>query len=312
MMTLPIVTRIDAFQRRHRVFAFMVAVMTKLSQDQSSSLAALFAYSSLFAIFPILLALISVLGLLLAHDPAVRNSVINSSLSNFPIIGTQLRSNIHSISPNILPLILASFTALMASRGVAGIAARSMSQIWYVTTSEMPNFINTLLRSFIWAGYVGILTNLGAALSSFSMLGPLVSIGGATLVNLCLFIGAQRLCLPRSIGFSKFYRGAIASGIAWQLLLYFGTQIVKNQLSHSTPLYGFFAIVLGLLTWVYLVAFITLVFSTADVVREYKLTPRSLDQSDPTEADIRAQHLIFNARANPAIDAIDNGSKRRQ
>ena len=44
----------------------------------------------------------------------------------------------------------------------------------------------------------------------------------------------------------------------WQVLQAIGGYLVAHQLAHASPLYGTFAIVLGLIAWLYLQAELTL------------------------------------------------------
>ena len=59
------VRRADRFQQRHAVLAFPWAVAQKFGNDQAGGKAALMAYYGLFALFPLLLLLATVLGLVL-------------------------------------------------------------------------------------------------------------------------------------------------------------------------------------------------------------------------------------------------------
>ncbi len=293
--------RLDVIQRRNRILGIVFAVNTKLSQDRSSALAALFAYYALYAILPALLAATSILGILLSKNISLQHDILNSALANFPIIGNQLRSNVHSISGSTFELAGALIAAIMAVRGLAQLSIRSLGRIWYVMPSQAPNFIQTQVRSVLWGLVIGVGASLGTTLAALSSHQLILSIVGSLVISSGLFILAERLCLPSSIPVRRFYRSALASGIAWQLILFFGAQIIKHDLSHSTPLYGFFGIVLGLLAWVYLVSFMTLVFSTVDVVLTLKLWPRALDKSKPTEADIYVQELMVETQVNPSI-----------
>jgi uncharacterized BrkB/YihY/UPF0761 family membrane protein len=46
----------------------------------------------------------------------------------------------------------------------------------------------------------------------------------------------------------------VVAGIGWQALLAAGGYLVGPNLKHATEVYGFFATVLGLLSWLYLAA----------------------------------------------------------
>src|SRR5215217_4517334 len=90
-----VVRRVDRWQQRHRVPGFVFAVLRKFGDDRGSTLAALFAYYAFVTLFPLLLLLVTLLGYLLAHHPALQERVLHSALLDFPIIGDQIAENIH-------------------------------------------------------------------------------------------------------------------------------------------------------------------------------------------------------------------------
>jgi hypothetical protein len=65
--------------------------------------------------------------------------------------------------------------------------------------------------------------------------------------------------------------------------------------AHSGAVYGVFALVLGLLAWLYLQAQITLYAVEAAVVRARKLWPRSLVPPPLTQPDVRAYTMYATA-----------------
>src|SRR5437763_814035 len=85
-----VIRRLDAFQQGRPPLAFLVAVIKKFGDDSAGSLAALIAYYGFLALFPLLLVLITVLGLVFANDPGFQHRVVNSALSQFPIVANQL------------------------------------------------------------------------------------------------------------------------------------------------------------------------------------------------------------------------------
>jgi hypothetical protein len=79
-------------------------------------------------------------------------------------------------------------------------------------------------------------------------------------------------------------------------LLALGSFLVDRQLRHATQLYGFFAIVLGLLSWIYLGAQVMLLSAEMNVVLARRLWPRGL-RPPMTEPD----RLVLSAQAEEAV-----------
>ena len=82
--------------------------------------------------------------------------------------------------------------------------------------------------------------------------------------------------------------GAAVAGVLFTLLQAVGGYLVGHNLKHAQQLYGFFAIVLGLMSWLFLSAQVTLYGAEVNVVRARRLWPRSILQPPLTEADQRA------------------------
>ena len=82
--------RVDDFQRRHRVVGFPLAVLYKYFDDQGPYLAAILTYYAFIAIFPLLLIALVGAGLRAAGQRGAAGAVLDSALSQFPIVGTQL------------------------------------------------------------------------------------------------------------------------------------------------------------------------------------------------------------------------------
>src|SRR6266511_4956071 len=88
-----IVSRVDAFQQRRRWTAFPFAVIKKFGDDQAGYLAALIAYYGFFSVFPLLLVFVTVLGLILGSGSHLATTIQQSALSQFPVIGQQIKVN---------------------------------------------------------------------------------------------------------------------------------------------------------------------------------------------------------------------------
>src|SRR5437588_1065395 len=87
---------LDDYQRRHRWLAVPIAVVYKFSDDQGGYLAALITYYGFLSLFPLLLLAVTVLGFVLQGNTSVQHDVIGSALSQFPVVGKQIQTNLHS------------------------------------------------------------------------------------------------------------------------------------------------------------------------------------------------------------------------
>jgi uncharacterized BrkB/YihY/UPF0761 family membrane protein len=107
----------------------------------------------------------------------------------------------------------------------------------------------------------------------------------ALLLNVPLYLAGMRILTAGGVSTRDLFPGAVLGGVAWTALQFLGSYLVARQLQHTSELYGFFAIVLGLLFWLYLAALILVYVSEVNVVRARRLWPRSISPPPLTPAD---------------------------
>lgn len=115
----------------------------------------------------------------------------------------------------------------------------------------------------------------------------------AVAVNASIFLLAFRVSTAHETSMRDLLPGAIIAALIWQLLQLFGAAYVGNVVKDAGLTYGVFALVLGLLAWIYLGAVGVVVSAEINVVRAKRLYPRSLmtpftDNVDLTRADQQA------------------------
>ena len=125
----------------------------------------------------------------------------------------------------------------------------------------------------------------------------LANLAAAAAVNVGLFLLAFRVLTPQQIPTRQLVAGALVAGVAWQALQAVGGYLVGHYLRHTSQVYGVFAIVLGLLFWLYLGARLTLYAAELNVVAARQLWPRSVLQP-LLAADQHTQ------KANPAMPLL--------
>ncbi len=305
---------IDRFQQRRRWLAFPVAVWKKFGDDRAGNLAALIAFYSFVSIFPLLLVLVTVLDLVLMHDPALRQKVLSSALADYPVIGPQLRASVRALHETGAALAIGLAAIFLGARGVAAAAQNAFNTVWEVPLSQRPGFPWSWLRSIGLIAVVGLGETLTSVLSGIAGGAGHVITGagahiGAIAVSLVLNIGlfwlGFRLATARVVAGRDLRLGALVAGVAWQILQIAGGYVVAHQLAHSSSLYGAFGIVLGLIAWLYLQAEITLYAVEVNVVQASGLWPRSLFPPPLTTQDRRALQLYAKAQERRPEEVID-------
>ena len=74
------IRRIDGFQQRHLVPSFVFGVIKKFGDDNAGNLAVQVTYTMFITVFPLLLLLVTILGIVLAGNPSDRARVLHSAL----------------------------------------------------------------------------------------------------------------------------------------------------------------------------------------------------------------------------------------
>jgi membrane protein len=289
----------DRTQQRWPWLALPVAVWKKFGDDQAGNLAALIAYYGFVATFPLLLVFVTVLDITLKNDPALRNDLVNSALAHYPVIGDQIKTQLHTPTASGLPLVIAIVVLLLGARGVAGAIQNALCEVWGIPRADRPGFPWSFLYSMALVLAVGgglVLTTFlsGLAGGIGHVLNGTAAQIGTVAVSLVLNVGvfwlAFRLATVRRIRWRDMWIGAAIAAAVWQVLQLVSGYVVSHQLSHASSLYGTFGVVLGLLAWLYLQAEVTLYAAEVDVVLTRRLWPRSIksDNGDRAESDEKA------------------------
>jgi YihY family inner membrane protein len=286
--------RVDTFQEHRPWLAFPYAVVRKFGEDQAGNLAALIAYYGFFSVFPLLLVLVTVLGMVLRGHPGLEQRVLGSALAQFPVIGTQIQRNVHSLQGGGLALVIGIVLTLWSGLGVVKATETAMNTVWNVPYRKRPNFIFSTLRALLMLAVLGVITLAAAVVGgvgagSGSWLRVVAGLMLSLALNFALFLLAFKILTAAPVAWDDLWIGAALGAVAWTVLQALGGYYVSHQLRSASEVYGAFGTVIGLLAWIYLGAQITLLGAEVNVVRARRLWPRSLVQEPPpTEADRRA------------------------
>lgn len=275
--------KLDSLQQKYRPTAFAAAVIKKYSDDDGGYLAALITYYVFLSLFPLLLVATSLIHLFLGDFPEVQERVINGINDYFPAIGDDLQSSIQGIHRSGIALVAGTLITLYGARGGAGTIRYTFNKIWNVPKKDQLGFpiatLHTFLLVLIGGGGLvaaSVLSSYAAGLTDIFIY-RVIPFG----ISLLVLIGVFYLVFGLSINSREPTRrdllvSAIAAAIGVQILQLAGLYLVTHQLKSMSSLYGTFAIVLGLLFWIYLQAQVLLLAAFAGAVHSKKLWPRKL------------------------------------
>lgn len=290
--------RLDQGQQGHKATAFVYAVFKKYGDDSGGVLVVNLAYSAFMALFPLLLVLVTVLGLAIGDSPALMARVRGSLLVQFPIIGPQLLHNVHALrSHGVVGLAVGLVGLLYGSLQLGQSGIYAMEKIWNLPASRQPNWVVRMGRASAFLVVLGVgfvVSTAAAGIGTFgtsSLLFGLLGAVAALVVNFGQYVLAFRVLTPRSIELRRLLPGAALAAVAWSILQGLGSYLVGHVLRSASGLYGTFGLVLGLLYWLYLGARVTMLSAEVNTVLFHRLWPRGLVQPPLTPADQAALAL---------------------
>ena len=313
---MSVVERVDRFQRSHPRAGLPIAIVYKFVDDQGNYLAALVTYYGFIAIVPLLLLSSTILSFVLQGDPALQQQLLDSAVGQFPVVGAQL-SQPHGISGSGLGLAVGIIGTIYGGMGVAQAAQNAMNTIWRVPRNERPNPLTSRLRSLLLLAIVGLavlgttaLAALGSTVDLFGS-GMKVLIGLLTLlVNTLVFTTAFRVATAREITMRQTVPGAFGAALVWQILQYVGAYYVQHVVAKASDVNGVFALVLGLVAWIYLESVVVVFAAEFNTVRSLRLYPRALltpftDDVELTKADERSYTEQAQAQRAKGFEEIE-------
>ena len=286
----------DRFQQRHGWLGFPLAVQQKYSDDQGGYLASTITYYAFFSIFPLLLVLTTGLGYVLVGHPHLAHDIVNSALGQFPVIGRELKAG--SLKGSALAVGIGLAGALWAGMRAVLASESALNQIWGVPYTERPTFLHSRLRALglllILGGGILAATALGGAATAAGGPGLAVKAGSivlSTILDFAIVWSSFRILIAAEASWRDLWVGAAVAAVGYELLQLAGGYYVGHTLANASNTYGTFALVIGLLSYLYLAVHVVLLGAETSVVSARRLWPRSLSllgQRPPTPGDVAA------------------------
>ena len=284
---MEMLARLDAYQRRHRWAGLPLAVLYKFYDDQATYLSALLTYYAFLSLFPLLLLLVALLGTFLNGNPALRQRIMHSALSEVPVVGDQIGRSVHSLQGSGIALAIGIAGSLYGALGVAQAAQYALNKVWAVPRHARPDPFRSRLKGLLFLSILalglGVTTLLSVAESQSSVFGARLQTEVrfaaalvAVILSTVLLLLSYRVLTHRRLPLRRLWGVAFGGALAWQGLQWAGSYYVSHVLRGATATYGMFGIVLGLLAWLYLGSLIFLMTAEVSAVRVMRLWPRSL------------------------------------
>jgi membrane protein len=287
---------LDQFQQRHRAVAVPIATFKRFGEHDGGHLAATISYYSFFSLFPLMLVFVTVIGIVLEHNEDLREDLIDGTLGQIPVIGSQLRAD--SLPGSGWVLVLGLATTLWAGLGAVSALQYALDVIADVPKLMQPKWLFKKLKAigFLALFAVGVsasvvLSNL-ASLFGGSLLTGILGLVATLVVNAAIMLAMLWVLPTLRRPWREVMPGVIVAAVLLLILQQLGSFIVRHFIAGASDTYGTFGTVIALLSWFFLLSRVLLLSAQLNVVLADRLSPRSLlPTSPPTDADRRASLL---------------------
>lgn len=290
----------DEFQRHHAAAGFAYGVVKKVGDDKGSQLAALITYYGFFSLFPLLLVAFTILGFVLEGNDSLRADIADTLQRRLPLPGITA----DSISGSGFALVVGVLLSLWAGLGATQVAQDALNTIWDVPRKKQPKFVKKRLTGLGILAVIGVgLLAATAASSLAGFLGPAAGVGGAVAsaaLNSLVIAALFKVMVERKLSWAEIRWGALVGGVGWTALQLIGGWYTQRLVDNADKTYGTFAVVIGMLSWIYLQAQVFVYAAEVASVSSRRLWPRALVVDNPTEADRKVTQALVERSKPPS------------
>lgn len=279
---------LDRWQRRHRAAAVAWATIKKFGDDNTNLQVVALGWYGFTAIFPLLLAVVTIFAFIGA---ASLGRGLVETLHRFPVVGPEFNpSNESQLHGSALGLAIGLVGLLYGAQGVTNTAQQSMASVWNIPKVDRTGFLPRLGRSYLSLLLIGLTFVVNAVASTWATGGGSIgvrvpAIAGLVVLNVAAYAAVFRALTAKQIPLQALVPGAALAGVGFTLLITVGTGLLTHQLQHSSQTYGAFGSVIGLVTFLLLLAKLSMYSAELNVILARRLYPRAMPTGELTDAD---------------------------
>lgn len=281
--------RVMDIRARNAAIDVIVDMLDGWRRHISGRNASVVAFFGFLSIFPLLLAATTILGFVLEANEELQQRIIDGALADVPVLGQQLQTDPSSLNGSWWALIIGLGGALWSATKAFAALQQAQDDVWEVSVDHRDAMHEQRGKAllglvFIGAAQVGtiVITSLVNA-AGLPVGGRLALLAATVAINISVLAAMFRYLTAAEPTWSDVWPGAVSAGVLYSALQYFGTGIVRQVTQNAGDTYGNFALVLGLVTWLSLLAISSLMSAelNAALVRHRE---GSLDRVQPPDA----------------------------
>jgi membrane protein len=247
--------RVVALRRRWAVVDLVAEVMDGWRLHLTGRNAAVLTYYGFLSIFPLFMVATTILGFVLQDNPELLDKILDTAVSQIPVIGTQISEAAGQLGGNGLTVAIGLVVALWAAtRGFVGLQV-AFDDAWEIPVDQRGNIAQKRGRALLGVLIIGTGLIGATALTSISSFAELAAVSRALLlvfsflVNTTVLGAMYRYLGARWVGWRLVVPGAVLGGFAFTLFQIAGVTIVDRFINRTSDTAGVFAVVFALMAW---------------------------------------------------------------
>jgi len=257
-------SKVMKIRRRSAPVDVIVETLDGFRRHLTGRNGAVLAYYGFLTLFPLLMAATTILGFVLEDDPQLQADIVDSALSQIPVLGADLEPG-STIDGNWWALVFGLGIALWGSmKAFVGLQG-ALDDIWEIDVDDRANGAVRRMRALVGIAVIGVgqigAVALAATVSEAGVSLPgqiLITLGGLVL-NVVIVGTMYRFLTSKPVTWQVIWPGALFTAALYTVLQFAGTRLVTNTLDDAESVYGTFAATLALLSWLSLHAVISLI-----------------------------------------------------
>ncbi len=256
--------RVMTLRDRWMLADVTVETLDGFRRHQTARNAAALAYYGFFTLFPLIIVGTTILGMVIEDDPEMVDRIIDGVLGRIPVIGDQLETE-GRITGSWWALIVGVVIALWGSlRAFVGIQT-ALDDCWEVDIDARANAAVKRAKALIGVFVIGIGQVSGVVLAAITghaglpLEGQVLVLTGSVVLNFAMVLIVYRFLTSEKVSWRMIWRGALLCGVLYTALQLVGTLVMTRAFDNAEAVYGAFAGTLALLTWLTLLAYVSLI-----------------------------------------------------
>ena len=242
-------------RERSRFVDGLWRMITKAKVDGERRLAAEITYYAFFSLFPLLMVFVTIVQA--AFDEKRSEEILDSVLGQFPVISNDILGNASSPEGRGLAASIGIVLALWAGSHAFESFEHAILVVWEGPAVPPESLVKSRLRAFVMMAILGgailATTIVGSLLAAITIMPGLVkplSFVVSVALNTGVILLVFRYLDPHRRTWRVHMPGAIVGAVGWTILQTVGAYFVRYFVKGASDIYGTFAVVIGLLTWI--------------------------------------------------------------